>query len=375
MKRPGGPRRRVVVALAAAVMLSTVACGTNGGITSHHDGSSSSAPASSAPPAGGVSTPYHWVLDRAASLGIGGGPTTSLASVLAPTPSTGALWQIAGTTTNADGTTTATIWTSPDATAWTAAPLSLPGANSQARAATTLGAKTVVVGSAGTGKTQRAAVWLSSAPGAAFRQIDAAAFAPSTTTSGSVNHPTGGDANGRADGGVTMNVVAAGGLGIFASGPVDGEDALWYSTDGLHWTRLKGAEQVIDAATNPHVNALLVGANGVYAAGSVTNGSATDASVWSSTDGITWSQVRTAQAAFTGDGDHTINGLASIGTGFVAVGDVHSGQSRSPASWVSPDGHSWSEASQSFPLSEGPRSDSSGATVNAVATDTTDTTA
>lgn len=291
--------------------------------------------------------------DSSASLAVGGGPTTSLAGVVPP--ASGSPWQIAGTRTNPDGTTTATVWTSPDATTWTATPLSGPGTISQARAAVTTGTKTVIVGSSGTGRNQQAAVWLSASPGAAFRQVDSPGVfgAPGSSA--------------------TMDLVAAGSLGVFASGAAGGEEAMWYSTDGLHWSRLKGAEQVIDKATSPHVNALLVAANGVYAAGSATENSATAASVWSSTDGITWQQVRTAQDTFTGDGDHVINGVANLGTGLVAVGAVRTGQSWSPASWISPDGHSWSQASQSFPLNGGPRSDSSGTAVNGVASATIDT--
>ncbi|MDQ6783350.1 MAG: hypothetical protein M3063_07905 [Actinomycetota bacterium] len=344
----------------------STACGGGSSTAIHRSHPPSASSPQSLPPADpSLSSPYHWVAESAASLNIGGGATTSLGSVLAPAPIAGSSWQIVGTRTNVDATTTATVWTSPDATTWTPASLTLPGGNSQARAATLLGSRTIVVGSTGTGNAQRAAAWLSSNPGTPFRQIDApGVFGPPGPRSSAAN---GGG------GGATMNLVAAGALGVFASGKIDGEEALWYSTDGLHWTRLKGAEQVIDSATNPHVNALLVAANGVYAAGSVSDGSATDASVWSSTDGITWAQVRTAQSAFTGDGDHTINGLTSLGTGFVAVGALRAGQSWSPASWISPDGHSWGEASQSFPVGEGPRPDSSGTTVNAVATTTTDT--
>ncbi len=213
-------------------------------------------------------------------------------------------------------------------------------------------------------------MWESPSPAGAFRQVDApGVFGGPASTSGSDRDSTGAAGGGSA----AMDLVAAGGLGVFASGTIGGQEAVWYSTDGLHWSRLKGAEQIINGATTPHIDTLLVAANGVYAAGSVADGSATDASVWSSTDGITWQQVRTAKDSFTGDGDHTINGLASLGTGLVAVGAVRSGQSWSPASWISPDGLSWSEASEAFPLAAGPRPDSNGTTVNAVASATTDT--
>ena len=365
--RPAG-RRRSLAGLLAAVALVAGACGSSGATptpASHPRSTSSpSSPASTQ----SSSAPYHWAQDSAASLNVGGGPTTSLAGVVAP--ASGSPWLIAGTRTNPDGTTTATVWTSPDATTWTATPLTQPGVASQARAATTTGTKTVIVGSMGTGRGERAAVWVSPTPGAAFRQVDApGVFSGPSSSTGGDSDATGGGNGGSA----TMELVAAGALGVFASGTAGGEDAVWYSTDGLHWTRLKGAEQAIDGTTNPQIHALLVASTGVYAAGSVTDGSATDASVWSSTDGITWQQVKTAKDSFTGDGDHTINGLASLGTGLVAVGAVRSGQSWSPASWISPDGHSWSQPSQSFPLGGRPRADSSGTMINAVGSDTTDT--
>jgi hypothetical protein len=351
------------------VALVAGACGSSGATPTPRSQPRPTSAPSSAPPStqNPSSSPYHWAQDSAAALNVGGGPTTSLTDVLAP--ASGSPWQITGTRTNPDGTTTATVWTSPDAGTWTAAPLTPAGTNSQARAAATTGTKTVVVGSTGLGQAERAAVWVSASPGAAFRQIAApGVFGGPSATSGGDSDSTAGSGDS-----ATMELVAAGALGVFASGTAGGDNAMWYSTDGLHWTRLKGAEHAIDGATNPHVNSLLVASTGVYAAGSVTDGSATDASVWSSTDGITWQQVKTAQETFTGDGDHTIDGLASLGTGLVAVGAVRSGQSWSPASWISPDGHSWSQASQSFPLGTGPRADSSGTTINAVASATPDT--
>jgi hypothetical protein len=278
-------------------------------------------------------------------------------------PSAGSPWQIAGSRVNPDGTSTATVWTSPDALSWTATPLTQSGANSTARAVTTSGPKTVIVGSSGTGRNQRAAVWVSPTPGAAFRPVDApGVFSGPSSASG--------DGSDTGDVATTVDLVAAGALGVFAAGTAGGATAMWYSTNGLHWTRLKHAEHVINSATNPHVNALMVSTNGVYAAGSVTDGSAagaTDAAVWGATDGITWQQVTTAKDSFTGEGDHVITGLATFGTGLVAVGAVRSGPSWSPASWISPDGHSWSQASQSFPLGARPRPDAGGTTIAAVA--------
>jgi len=348
-----------------AVALASAGCGPTSRGTHPATAPAATGPPTSVQASGArTSSPYRWVAESAATLAIGGGPTTTLATTLAPAPGPRSLWQIVGTKSAADGSTTATVWTSPDAATWTAVALTPPGVDSQARAATLWGGRTVIVGSITSGTDQRAATWLSPGPAQPFAQVDApdvfAVPAPSST--------------GTAGGGASMDVVAAGGLGVFAAGSVAGAGAMWYSTDGHHWSRLKGAEQVIDGAANAHVNALLVAATGVFAAGSVGDGANTDASVWSSVDGITWSQVHTAQSAFTGNGDHTINGLVSLGTGFVAAGAIRSGQNWSPASWISPDGHSWSQPSLAFPLSAGSRADSSGTIVQALATTTTNNT-
>jgi hypothetical protein len=224
-----------------------------------------------------------------------------------------------------------------------------------------LGTNTVVVGSNGAGSRQRAAVWISKGPGRPFQAVvDASAFAASPVPVGK------GISSGDTGGGAVMDHVAAGALGLFVSGLVQGRAAMWYSTNGARWTRLADAEKVVDAADQPEVNALVVAPNGVWAAGSVVDGTDHDGAVWTSTDGIHWSKVDSAKRAFTGDGDHVIEDLASVGTGFVAVGAVRTGPEWMPASWISPDGLSWSEASESFPMTPVPATDDVGTTVSAV---------
>lgn len=297
--------------------------------------------------------PYDWGVAPSTALQVGGGPSSTLAAVLAPAGSLTS-WLIAGTTTASDGSTTATVWTSPDALSWSSTALTGPGADSQARAATTWGGRTLVVGSTGSGSSERAAAWLSPAPGQPFQAVSGGpTFAAPAPSSGPA-------------GGAEMDVVAAGGLGAFAAGQIAGAPAMWYSTDGRHWTQLKGAEQTIGATSRAQVHAMAVSSEGVFAAGSVGDGSATDAAVWASTDGITW-QSQKASNAFTDNGDHTISSLASLGGGFVAAGGVRTGQTWSPASWISPNGRSWSQTSLAFPMPTGPRPDTTGTQVNGLA--------
>jgi hypothetical protein len=157
--------------------------------------------------------------------------------------------------------------------------------------------------------------------------------------------------------------VSGGALGLFGAGTADGHVAMWYSSNGQRWIELAGAERVIGAADDPHVDGLLVGTesgpSGVYAAGWLRSGSSMVAAMWSSGDGIHWQLLRSAQTAFAGPGDHMITSLAAFGTGLIAVGGSRTGSGWTPASWLSPNGVSWSEPSTYFPLGARPQPDSS----------------
>ncbi len=98
----------------------------------------------------------------------------------------------------------------------------------------------------------------------------------------------------------------------------------------------------------------------------MANGTETDAALWSSGDGINWRRVSEAQTVFGGPGWRLITGLASLGTGLVAVGGVRTGPDWSPASWISPDGVSWSQPSEDFPLDARPQGSGGGAIVRGV---------
>jgi hypothetical protein len=135
---------------------------------------------------------------------------------------------------------------------------------------------------------------------------------------------------------------------------------MWYSNNGTRWTRLATAERVINGATDPHINSLLEAADGVYAAGWERDGNRIDAAIWTSGDGINWHPVLTAPTAFAGGGDRVITSLAAVGTGsvptgFVAVGGVRLGAEWQPASWISPNGASWSEPSHDFAMGVRPQ--------------------
>ncbi|MGC8626300.1 MAG: hypothetical protein ACP5VR_01895, partial [Acidimicrobiales bacterium] len=289
---------------------------------------------------------------------------------MAPAP--GRKWLVAGTQLvegtqkTAAAKTQATVWTSPNALSWSKTVLPAPQGtaattSTAADAASYWGQRAIVVGSAGTGQAMRAAVWLSAGPGRPFSPVPGspALDPPSGSLSGAV-----------------MDCVAAGALGIFAAGTVAGRTTLWYSTDGLHWSVLTGADSVVNASPGAVVDDLLITPNGVFAAGSSVNSDRTSAALWYSSDGIHWATVQSAPSAFFGTGDRLITALVDIGesgnpepgtpapTGLLAVGGTRVGATWQPASWISPNGFSWSETSNSFPLDAEP-SGTTGAVVYA----------
>ncbi len=290
------------------------------------------------------------------NLQLGGGETTTLANVLAP--GKGRAWLVVGTQSSRAGTTQATTWTSPGALNWEKTVLPSPPdptpaahVSTAANAASYWGGRAVVVGSIGTGPTMKAAVWISNGPGRPFSLVpDSPALDP---PSGSLS-------------GAVMDTVTAGALGVFAAGTVAGRTTLWYSTDGEHWSVLSGAGSIVNRDPGAVINDLLITPSGVFAAGSSVNIDRTSAALWYSSDGIHWTTVRSAAATFFGSGDHLITSLVDIGesgnavpgtpgpTGILAVGGVRAGAQWQPASWISPNGFSWSQTSLSFTLDAEP---------------------
>ena len=270
-------------------------------------------------------SPYSWERSGSAALNVGGGAGTTVAAVISPTVSQP--WMAVGTRLSAAGVPTATVWTSPDGVSWTAAPIAAGGMASSARAAAQYRGQTVVVGSVGAGANQQAAAWVSPSPGAAFSPV----AVPVTA------------------GPSSMSLVAAGALGMFATGTVDGRFALWSTADGRSFGEQPAAEKTLTSTPGARVSTLMAEGDVVYAAGSVDAGPKPAAAVWSSSDGLHWHAIRTAANSFAGPGGRVIYSLAPLGTGLVAVGAVNPGSGWVPASWVSPDGASWSLPSTDFP--------------------------
>ena len=201
----------------------------------------------------------------------------------------------------------------------------------------------------------RAAVWVSPRSGQPFLAAanNPAFDAPATTA-------------GLGQAGAVMDAVTAGALGLFASGSVNGKATLWYSTDARQWQILTGAQDVVDQAPGAVVNAVLCTPAGVFAGGSYTSGTGLSAALWYSSDGIHWTTVRDSVTSPFGPGDQVITSLVGMGgaassvpggppqSGLLAVGGVRTGASWQPSSWISPNGSSWSQTSESFPLDSEP---------------------
>ena len=170
--------------------------------------------------------------------------------------------------------------------------------------------------------------------------------------------------------------MTSGPLGLIGAGTAAGHIAMWYSADGRALDPLDGGRASRSAsADDSHIDTLLATTNeGVFAAGWDHSGSTVEAALWSSGDGIHWRRVDSAQAEFGGPGDHIITGMAQLqsepsvsGTALVAVGATWTGSRWAPASWISPNGVSWSRPSTAFALGARPQPDASDAMVRAVA--------
>jgi hypothetical protein len=146
-------------------------------------------------------------------------------------------------------------------------------------------------------------------------------------------------------GGQRMFDVTVGGPGLVAvgeSGP--GDAAVWTSVDGLSWSRVPHDEAVFGGEGAPLMFDVTVGGPGLVAVGSVLidGWSVTDAAVWTSVDGLTWSRVPHDEAVF---GGARMSGVTAGGPGLVAVGTVGAisdGADRDAAVWTSVDGLIWS---------------------------------
>jgi hypothetical protein len=141
-------------------------------------------------------------------------------------------------------------------------------------------------------------------------------------------------------GGGDMKSVTVGGPGLVAVGDEGSNIAVWTSVDGVTWSRVPHDETVFGQG---HMSSVTVGGPGLVAVGADGEGAA----VWTSVDGIVWSRVPHDEAVF---GGAVMNSVTVGGPGLVAVGtgdpwgdrDDNPDWNSDAAVWTSVDGISWS---------------------------------
>ena len=261
-----------------------------------------------------------------------------------------------------DSDSDATVWTSPDGIDWSRVPhdeAMFGGGVMKAVAATE--DSLVAVGAAAT--TSEVATlsdlphidpWIRSVVAARPADSDAAVW---TSTDGATWSRVPHDED--VFGGAHMQDITAGGPGLVAVGAADSDAAVWTSTDGTTWSRVPHDDAIFGGAGQQSMASVTVGGPGLVAVGvdgEFVDGGFDDrrsnAAVWTSTDGISWSRVPHDEAIFGSPGVQGINVMSSVtagGPGLVAVGGFASGRadgvgnSRAGAVvWTSVDGIMWS---------------------------------
>jgi hypothetical protein len=223
------------------------------------------------------------------------------------------------------------VWTSPDGIEWTRVPHDqsvFGGDGNPAMLSVTAGGPGLVaVGEGRSGDDAVAAVWTSS-DGIAWSRVphDQSVFG--------------------GDGDRAMWSVTAGGPGLVAVGEGgsrgDRFAAVWTSPDGITWSRVPHDQSVFGGGGFQEMTHLTAGGPGLVAVGDDRSGTDVDAAVWTSPDGIAWSRVPHDQSVFGGDGNQFILGVTSNGSGLVAVGEDRLDGDSDAAVWTSPDGTTWS---------------------------------
>ncbi len=268
----------------------------------------------------------------------------------------------------------AAVWTSPDGVSWSRVPHNeaiFGGEGHQRMVSVTVGGPGLVaVGfDAPAGNEEgNAAVWIS----------------PDGFTWSRVPHDEG-IFGGRSE--QKMLSVTVGGPGLVAVGsdghsddasdhridPLAADAAVWTSTDGFTWSRVPHDEAVFGGDGEQRMVSVTAGGPGLVAVGTVSGEidganpgrENTDAAVWTSPDGFTWSRVPHDKAVFGVSFDHVegatgqeqMLSVIAGGPGLVAVGfNGHDDNGWDAAVWTSPDGFIWTlvpQASDNDPMANG----------------------
>ncbi len=139
-------------------------------------------------------------------------------------------------------------------------------------------------------------------------------------------------------------VGSDGGLGPWVSGS-DTDAAVWISPDGFTWSRVAHDEAVFGGEDGQVMSAVIAGGPGLVAVGwdgqgILADSPELDAAIWTSVDGYTWSRVPHEDAVF---GGAWIEAVTVGGPGLVAVGGTGGYSVAGDAAvWTSVDGITWS---------------------------------
>jgi hypothetical protein len=139
-------------------------------------------------------------------------------------------------------------------------------------------------------------------------------------------------------------VGSDGGLGPWVSGS-DTDAAVWISPDGFTWSRVAHDEAVFGGEDGQVMSAVIVGGPGLVAVGwdgqgILADSPELDAAIWTSVDGYTWARVPHEDAVF---GGAWIESVTVGGPGLVAVGGTGGYSVAGDAAvWTSVDGITWS---------------------------------
>jgi hypothetical protein len=165
----------------------------------------------------------------------------------------------------------------------------------------------------------------------------------------------------------TINSVTAGGPGLVAVGWATEEEdrqvaAVWTSVDGIDWSRVPHDEAVFgESVLGVEMSSVTVGGPGLVAVGGEISGqgATSNAVVWTSPDGITWSRVPHNDPIFgrkeMGRCCTSMHSVTAGGPGLVAVGGDWPGDDEGgrAAVWTSVDGITWSRVPHDEALSGG----------------------
>jgi hypothetical protein len=151
--------------------------------------------------------------------------------------------------------------------------------------------------------------------------------------------------------GAWMRAVVVGGPGLIAVGSTLDGPAAWFSADGVTWDRASVPPSPPDVAHDGRqaeawMLDVAVAGDRLVAVGQIgievgPNAGRYFPAIWTSTDGMTWTEISLDQDVFPSEIEELPSVAAGPG-GFVAVGGIYSD---TPMAWQSEDGLNWQRVS------------------------------